>query len=232
MRLDEYIRRIPQPILVLVVLSIALGFFVISNPLKDECDVKIKIFEKDMRGILISVRGSDNKTKFAQIDYWKKNCKTGNSLGACSDYFMGLRRLADSLRLVPDKCMVRYVEDNPGFPNQILDGIKVFVLAAWGEAPPMNVQSRAGWLTSADITTFCRLKIFIEKIYEPEDIKSFRSKLFAELPDAWSDTVSVAERNPELRPKALKSILNPTGSLDSREVYEKSLFSYRCDMYQ
>lgn len=232
MDFNQLVKKIPQPALVIGVLVAALAIFVVSNPLKDECEIKIKIFEKNLHGSLISVRGADKKTKFAQIDYWKENCRMGNSLGACNDYFTGLRKLADELRLVPNKCMLTYIEDNEKFMGQVLDGIKVMALVAWGDAPPVNIQSRLGWLTSADVTTFCRLKTFVEKTHEPEAFKAFRSQVYAEFPDAWPAALSIEERNPELRPKALKSLTNPQGRLEAREVYERSLFSYRCDMYQ
>ncbi len=232
MGLDQFIARVPKAVLVIVVLTMALIFIVVMNPLKDECDVKTDIFLKEMRGIITSVRVKKNKTQFAKLNFWKDRCRDGNTVGACEEYFTGLNKLTTALSVFPDKCQLKFIEENEAFPKYIYDAIQVMALVAWGERPPSGPSERLGWLTEAHLKTFCRLKKTFATLTSEEDLQSLRSKIYSQYPDSWPEAVDPEAKKPEDRPKALKSALNPTGTLDKDKVYERSLFSMRCDLYQ
>ncbi len=232
MTLDQLISKIPKPVLVFGVLSVALLIILFNNPLKDECEVKTNIFLKEMRGIITSVRVKKTKTQFAQITFWKDKCKDGNTAGTCDDYFKGLAKLTTALSTLPEKCQIRFAEENESFVKTIYEAVQIMALAAWGEKPPPSSAERFGWLAEIDLKTFCKLKNVLMLLTTEEDFDSLKEKIFMQYPDEWPEKVTEDLRLPEERPKAYKTLLNPKAPLDKKKIYERSLFSVRCDLYQ
>lgn len=231
MSIDQIISKIPKPVLVVGVLVVALVVIVFNNPLKDECEVKTSIFLKEMRGIITSVRSKD-KTQFAQISFWMDRCKQGNSLGACEDYFSGLKKLTTALSVFPEKCQEKFSEENEAFTKNLVSGLVVMSLVAWGEKPPNGMSERAGWLTEVDLKTFCRLKKTLLLLSGEEQLAAVKNTVYAMYPDAWPEKLPIEARDPERRPLAWKTEENPTGKMDQKQIYERSLFSIRCDLYE
>lgn len=239
MNINDILGKIPKPILVLGSISLALVFIVLNNPMTDECEVQAKNFERNTKGLLYSTKVK-NKTQFAKLNPLRDICRDGNSIGACSDYFEGLRKVSSEFNLMNDNCKLKYSEANEGFLPQIRSGIKVLALVAWGEKPPAGPAERLGWLTEPDIRSFCQLKKAYVKITGEESYQLIRDEVYREYPDQWAETsIPVSsggeqiedKRLPENRPKAMKTALNPKGKFSNREVFERSLFSIRCDLY-
>ena len=232
MNLDQLISKIPKPLLVFGVLAVALIVIWVNNPLKDECEVRTDIFLKEMRGIITSVRVKKAKTQFAQLTFWKDKCKEGNTAGTCDDYFKGLSKLTTALSAFPDKCQSKFAEENEFFGKTIYEALQIMSLAAWGEKPPVSAAERFGWLSEREIKTFCKLKSTLMLLIPEEELEGLKEKIYSQYPDEWSEKIPVDLRIPEDRPKAYKTTLNPTAPLDKNKVYERSLFSVRCDLYQ
>ncbi|MBY0555523.1 hypothetical protein K2P97_13410 [bacterium] len=245
MDLNALLQKIPKPVLVVGILVIAIILFVLNDPLKDECEVQTSIFEKKTEGILSAMK-KNRKIQYAQINYWRDRCRNGNSIGSCDDYFEGLRVVASNLRDVKDNCQIKYGEQNANFTQQITQGLQIMSLVAWGEAPPPGIAERIGWLTESHIRTFCYLKKTFILLAGDESYIALRSKVYREYPGEWSeeDKKKIAEKEAtaasgdesrrfldENRPRALKSVSNPSGKLTQDEVFERSIFSIRCDMY-
>ncbi|MEK6627614.1 MAG: hypothetical protein AABY53_03225 [Bdellovibrionota bacterium] len=254
--LNQIIQKIPKPVLIVGVLVIAIVFFVYNDPLRDECEVQISIFEKKTAGLLSSIRNKNKKTQFPKIEFWKNRCRAGNSIGSCSDYFEGLRFITKELREVKDSCQINYSVQNEKFLNQITQALQIMSLVAWGEKPPAGMAERIGWLNETHIRTFCYLKKTFILIGSEESFLVLRDKVYKEFPGEWSekfdfnklvqsstadnkaesddddeDGVDVAKLVAENRPRAYKTNLNPTGKLKNEEIYERSIFSIRCDLY-
>ena len=230
--LDDALAKIPKPILVLGVLALALGLIVYQNPLSDGCEVEITNFTREVTGLLTDYKTSKAKTQFAQINFLRDQCRQGNSQGVCVDYFKAIKRIADAVRASSNKCYPALQEDYPKLIGVLADGVKIMALAAWGEQPPDGIAQRLSWLTEGDIYAFCRSKNKLIELTSQEDFKSLRQATYSEFPDRWPDSVPLAKRAEIPRPRALKSPSNPSGSLDEPGVYERSLFSLRCDLYQ
>ncbi len=233
MNLAQIIARIPKPALVFGVLAIALTVIVFQNPLRDECEIKTEIFLKSMRGIAASGK-IKTKIQFAQLGFWRDRCRDGNSAGACEDYFTGLKKMSLALKTFPTKCFAKFTEDenNTWFVNSIMQALRTYSMVAWAEKPAIGPGERLGWLTEQELTTFCSLKkTYIEAAGE-EKFAGLRQSIYEQYPDAWPDTVPEDSRLPENRPLALKTAANPRGTLNKNEVFERSLFSIRCDLYQ
>ena len=233
MNLVQKIANIPKPALVFGVLGLALLLIVFKNPLRDECEIKTEIFLKSMRGIASSGK-MKAKTQFAQLGFWRDRCRDGNSSGACEDYFTGLKKLSSAAKTFPTKCYPKFLEDenNAWFVNSIAQAIRTYALLAWAEKPPSGPGERLGWLTGNEVTTFCSLKNTYLEATDEEKLAALRSSVYEQYPNVWPDTVPEDSRLPESRPLALKTAANPQGTLNKNEVFERSLFSIRCDLYQ
>lgn len=249
MNLDELIQKTPRPILVLVVLMAGIAFFIYNEPLKDECEVQSAIFKKNMAGLLTSTK-VNKKVQFPQLKiYWKDRCKEGNSIGSCDDYFEGLRKMSAELKRMNDNCQLRLSEESEDLATVVSHGVHIMALVAWGEKPPEALSGRAGWLNESHLRTFCYLKDRYKHLAGEEALLSLRERVYREYPDNWPEqtdfnklleTTSSASGSQsgksdrpvdQVRPRAYKTQLNPTGTLTKEDIYQRSLFSIRCDLY-
>lgn len=237
MDINELAQKIPRPLLVGVILIVAIVFFVYNDPLRDECEIQTSIFKKKTEGILSATK-KNKKTQFAQLNYWSQRCKEGNSIGACEDYLEGLRFVVSELREVHDNCQVKYGIEEPQFVKQVQQAIQIMALVAWGEKPPSGLGDRAGWLIESQLKTFCYMKKTLILLAGDEYFKSLREKVYREYPDKLPELkegelekVDIKNFTSENRPRAYKTAANPSGSLTKEQIYERSIFSVRCDLY-
>lgn len=232
--LDDAIAKMPRPLLVFLVLAGALAFIVYQNPLSDGCEVEVSNFSREVRGVLKGYRTNtkDKKIQYAILDYAREQCKEGNSQGSCEDYFKAVKRVADATRVVSPKCYPKLKAETAELVGALAMGIRIMALVAWGEKPPEGIGQRLGTLTEGDIYGFCRAKNGLIALTSLNDYKSLRTSVYREFPDRWSESIPIEKRAEIPRPRALKSTQNPSGTLNEDEVYERSLFSLRCDLYQ
>lgn len=249
MDLNQIIQKVPKPVLVIGILVVSIILFVYNDPLRDECEVQTSIFEKKTQGLLSSVK-KRGKVQFAQINYWRDRCKAGNSIGSCNDYFEGLKSVTKELREVNENCQVKYSGQNENFLKQITQAVQIMTLVAWGEKPPAGIAERVSWLNESHVRTFCYLKKTFILIGGEESFLLLREKVYKEFPGEWSEKfdinklvaantdktkkendVDVEKLVAENRPRAYKTPVNPSGTLTKDQIFERSLFSIRCDMY-
>lgn len=228
---QEIIEKIPKPVLVIGILLLALGLILYSNPLQDGCDVQVNNFTRVVRGILTGYKNKSQRTQFAQIENFKISCREGNSQGSCENYYDGLKKITDGLKLVDDKCVPKLNESFENLKKVLSNGIQIMALNAWGDHPPAGTSERLGWLVESDIFTFCRLKTQLIRTVSDEEYKSLRARTYTEFPEAWPESIPIAQRSELPRPTALKSEVNPKGTLPEEEIFKRSLFSLRCDLY-
>lgn len=230
-KLDDAIAKMPRSLLVFLVLAGALAFIVSQNPLSDGCEVEITNFGREVRGIITAYKAKKGK-QFATLFYALEQCKEGNSQGSCEDYFKALKRVADATRVVSPKCYPKLKLEYENLTQILATGVKVMALVAWGEKPPEGIGQRLGTLTEGDVYGFCRSKNGLVQLTSLEEYKGLRAAVYREFPDRWSENLPLEKRAEIPRPRALQSISNPTGTLKESDVYERSLFSLRCDLYQ
>ena len=230
MTLDDLVKIVPKPILVLSLLVLSLMIFVYSDPLRDECEIQTSVFQKKTLGVLSAVK-KHGKIQFPLINYWKDRCKQGNSIGSCEDYLEGLRGLTKELHEVNEKCQISYNAQNEGFGVQVSQALQIMALVAWGEAPPAGVSERLGWLTEANVRTFCYLKKTFILLTDEDSFFALREKVYREFPDRWPENLDLERRLAENRPRAFKTSSNPNGKMIKEMIFERSLFSIKCDLY-
>lgn len=230
MDLNQLLQKIPKPLLAVIVLAISIALFVYNDPLRDRCEVESALYKKKMAGILYATK-INGKIQYPKINYWRENCKEGNSEGSCREYLEGLRLMVRELKTMSPQCQMHFNLNNDNFLPQISSALQILALIAWGEEPPAGLAERAGWLNVSQLQTFCYLKSLFLQIADEESYLALRAKIYREYPDKWPETIPLDERAPESRPRAFKTNMNPTGSLKESDVYQRSLFSLRCDSY-
>lgn len=241
-QLQTLLNKIPTPLLVFSILVISIGLMVYNNPLKKGCEVEIDNFARDMRGVVIDTRDKKKNMVVSTLKPALQFCRNGNSAGACEDYFRSLNKFTDSVMLTKSECLVNLANDEK-YEKVVLpvmkEGLRVLSLLAWGSKPPSNVTERTGWLTIREVSVFCRLSSKMEELVGAEELDKIRNSVFAEYPDAMDERMIEAgqsfneeERKNFARPRALRSASNPQGSLNANEIFERSLFSIRCENYQ
>lgn len=230
-KLDDAIAKMPRSLLVFLVLAGALAFIVSQNPLSDGCEVEITNFGREARGIITAYKTKKGR-QFATLFYALDQCKEGNNQGSCEDYFKALKRVADATRVVSPKCYPKLKLEYENLTQILATGVKVMALVAWGDKPPEGIGQRLGTLTEGDVYGFCRSKNGLVQLTSLEEYKSLRASVYREFPDRWPENLPLEKRAEIPRPRALQSVSNPTGTLKESDVYERSLFSLRCDLYQ
>jgi hypothetical protein len=231
MTLIDKINQIPKPILIVAVMSIGLALIIYSNPLVDGCQNEVKNFGRDVRGLLRGFQNKKEKTQFAMIPSQKLACRQGNSPGACENYFQSLKKIAFSASRLEPQCMQNLVEEYNNFLPEVSEGIRTFALIAWGAVPPKDTSMRLGWLSQGELYTFCRLKRILQDQLAEEEFLSFRLDIYRNYPQEYPEGLDVEKKILMERPKALRSESNPEGTLTETEVFERSVFSIRCDLY-
>ena len=229
--LDDKIAKIPRPLLVVAVLVLGLAFIVSQNPMQDGCEIQIKNYTRDVKGLLVGFKNKSGKIQPAQIDIFRNMCRQGNSVGSCENYYSGLKKIVEGLKSVDQKCTSKLLEAYPALIRVMSNGIQVMALNAWGEKPPASVSDRVGWIGQSNIYTFCHLRHQIERLASFDEYKKLRNLTYQEFPDEWPAAVPIDKRVEVDRPKALKTPVNTKGSLSEDEVFKRSLFSIRCDLY-
>ncbi|AGH94988.1 hypothetical protein [Pseudobdellovibrio exovorus] len=250
MSLDSLIQKTPRPVLIGVILIVALAFFIYNEPLKDECGIQGDKFKKNTAGLLTATR-VNKKIQYQKILYSSVRCKKGNSIGSCSEYLEHLRLLVRELKSVSPKCQEPLIKDHPSLAAQMTQALQIVPLVAWGEAPPKGLAERAGWLNEAHLRSFCYIKDAFIRLVGIESFEKIRDGVYLEYPGEWPENFDVnkiiptptakkTEQDDEIdlnriidqnRPRAYKSAANPTGAFTKDEVYERSLYSIRCDLY-
>ncbi len=152
-----------------------------------------------------------------------ESCYIGRSSGACYDYFQILKGLARHVHSAATECRSK-VFAIPDIKSRISEGIENLVLLAWGDFPPESPNERFGILQEADISLFCYLKSAYVFGSNESSWNELRKKMAKKLP---GEKVKLPDD-----PKAGLATPRPASEvLSELEIWNKSLFSIRCENY-
>lgn len=219
-------------VLLVAVLVIVLVVLFVSNPIRNKCDNQADSFLKGINKSFFVQKDSTKKHRiFPMVGKFKNKCTEANSPAACDDYFQLLSEIAYELKFVENECLEALGGVEFDLEGALRSGIKIMALVAWGAKPPQAVEDKIGWLNMNQLKTFCALVNSYELIFGAEQFADLKNKIYSEYPDEWPAQVSMDQRDPGIRPRALKTQNNVSGQLDLKAVYEKSLFSLPCQRY-
>ena len=208
--------RLPRAFLAFCAVSAGLAFIVLQDPPFDMCDGQIKNF----------------KSKQEAVGDWikvTKECRSGNTPGACYPAFAYLRRLLENFRLIAAECenalaalsFIAGFEEKPppskGLPPAkekkrykakalLQEGMELMVRLAYTEKEFHGKADKFNWLSSPDMHLFCRLKDRMTVYYG--------SQAFADFENATLDTLTSDKK------------------LSREEIRKRSIFSEWCGNYR
>ncbi len=226
--MDEFINKLisslPKPILALLVLAIAIGVFMIISPPHSVCDSQEVTFRELQAGNIFSREGAKKNTKIpARLARAKESCQLGNSAGSCYEYFEVLKKIADDINKANSECAPQLLNISE-VKSAITDGVEVMARLAWGISPPESGLNRFGWLQESEIATFCRIKNVYVNAMGEETWTNLRRKIFAKLPGEEAPLSELPDQAPIEGKKA-------TALLSEEEIWSRSLFSVRCEIF-
>lgn len=224
------LQNLPRFVIILGVFAIGVVFFVLIQKPHTKCDSQVELLRKSEAGWIFS---KDNKGITHPSLYIKtlENCKLGMaSLGACFEYFRVLRHFVTDLQNISMECGPDLMEI-PEAKNALVEGLRMMVQMAWGENPPAKGSPVGGKLESPDLALFCALKENLLRYAGPEVWESLKNSTYLKLPGEERKFESGSGHrtlclNCDNLPNAVKAM----GGVE--EVFPRSLFALRCDLYR
>lgn len=220
--MEKFINSLPKPVLALLAILLGIGFFMMFNPPHTVCDTQAEALHESLRGELFPSQIKKN-TIPPSIVREKEACQLGNSAGSCYEYFTTLKTIAGTIAKGSSECAAQ-LYDIKEVAAAMNDGIELMVRLAWGVKPPEPGIERFGWMQDAEIATFCRLKNIYTRAHGEEAWTALRQKIAAKLPGEEIPP-SVDPTQASVEPKKATAVLS------EMDIWNRSLFSVRCDVY-
>lgn len=188
----------PQLLLGFIVILIVMGITVYRDPPTTQCDIQLEQVKNRLKKGFY--RTYDRGKFESGIPRAFKKCLQTNSPGGCLDLFKRLDFFEEQVRTVPTHC-------GPSEPAQfvrkgLIKALRLMAQIGWGEKPPVNKYNTTAWLETTDLGLFCRMKRQFVRLYGKNTWKAFAWSVIPKLPEATT--------------------------LEKRDQWNKSLFSYPC----
>lgn len=216
---------IPKGLIVGAVLVVGILGVILFNPPHRQCESQIEVIRQLQKGKVFSGMGK-TMARSPRVLKDIETCKLGNSPGACFELFSTLRGLARDLQGLPLECAedLRSVGEIRG---SLFEGMSLMTQIAWGEVPPEKAVSsvRQGWLEASDLALFCTLKDLYTRFFGKEEMDQVRASIMSKLPGEAAIFTNGACVNCEFRKTAPQAMA-------IEEVWSRSLFAVRCDLYR
>ncbi len=217
------LNQIPRPLLVFAALLTGIFLiFLIQEP-HSVCNSQLETFKLAQAGLTYP-RENEGKTRPAAFDRLLETCKMGNSPGACYELFVLLKKVNRDLEASPQECLPE-LGSAPEIQRALVKGLQLMVQIAWGDRPPeAGGSAKTAWLEATDLALYCQLKANYMKAYGQEEWENFRLSVQQTLPGE----APILENGQCLNCQTMKKA---SEALSPEEIWSKSLFSVRCDLY-
>lgn len=206
--------------LVLVGASFAIFFL---NPPHSACESQIDVVKDRLKGRLFPGKARKSAVPPAYIAQLE-NCKMGNSPGGCYELFRTMRLVHRELANLDFTC-----NETLGGITEVRQSLRavmaLLVQVGWGEEPPRPGEPQRSWLETSDLGLFCHMRDLYMRYYGKEELDKFMEFVFSDLPGEPPIFEGSTCANCEFRKKA-KDVLS------KEEMWARSLFSTRCDIYR
>lgn len=217
------IEQIPRWVIVLGVLILASLTIILLDPPHSPCQSQIKIVKDKLKGRLFPGKAKKAELPPAYVAQME-NCKFTNSPGGCYELFKTMRMVNRELLNLEFTCN-DYMGEVTEIRQSLRAVMKLMTEIAWGEEPPQPVDPSRAWLEAADLSLFCHMKDLFVRYYGKEELDLFIDRVFAELPGEAPVFEGTTCANCDFR-KVAKDILS------KEEIWARSLFAVRCDVYR
>lgn len=182
LKMDRFFANLPRDMLALLAISGGILFIVFSDPPYTVCDSQKELIKKSQEKFLYK----DPKSKFLKTTKYEQlrdHCRASNNPGGCYELFQQIKTMLVDLSTINQECQAavgRISEIN----KALWDTLELILRLAWGEKPPEAYHAKFGWLDTADISLFCKLKSRVSTVYGEDAWVRFREKMMLELPGA------------------------------------------------
>ncbi|QDK46501.1 MULTISPECIES: hypothetical protein [unclassified Bdellovibrio] len=221
--MEKFLNSLPKPVLVLGALIIGIAVVIGFQPPHTVCDTEEEALHDVLKGKLFATQVKKITTP-PSILREKEACQLGNSAGSCYEYFSTLKAIADAVSKSSSKC-AKQLYDVKEVTVALNNGIELMARLAWGVKPPEpGSMERFGWLTDAEIATFCRLKSTFIRANGEEAWTELRNAVSAKLP---------GEEVPQTPEGTIATVTPRKASavLTEVDIWNRSLFSVRCEVF-
>lgn len=222
--MEQLINSLPRPLLAVLIILAMVLFMWVSNPPHTVCDSEMEQKRVALTG-LIFPREFKKMKEPPKLQAAKEACQLGNSAGSCYEYFDILREVAAQMSGSTSECAPRYFEI-PEIKNTLRDGLEVMGRIAWGAFPPEPASmQRFAWMQEAELSTFCRVKNAYMRGAGEAAYEELRKKVFGKFPGETPpvDAAVGEDVAPSVKPA--------TEIYSEQEIFERSLFSVRCESF-
>jgi hypothetical protein len=201
--LQQKIAALPRPALVGAILIIGILLLFLIQPPHSVCDSQLTVIKASQTPFLyLDPKKKYNKTTGYEVS--SKNCRDGNSLGACLDLFGGVQKIIQDVSASNPECIAD-LADTAEIRKVFKETQELMVELAWGNKPPESTYDKFGWLDNNHMYLFCQLT----DIRQKADGK--------EAWDAWRENVMASLPNP--------------ANLQRADIWRRSIFSATCTNY-
>lgn len=198
--MDNFLNSLPRAILVGGALALGLFLIFVMNPPHTKCDAQFEIFKNSQTPFLFK----DPQKKFmdeTQLQTTMAVCKDRNMPGSCFRFFEGLKLLVKDIKTISYDCRPKILSKSE-VSSSLWQSLGFIFELAWGKNPPQSYLDKMGWLDSLHVNVLCDLQALVKESFSEADWEAFREKTLANLPGA--------------------------ATLDRREVWNRSLFTLKC----
>ncbi len=228
--MDKFLSQFSKSTLAVVSIVGGILFIVLSQPPVSVCDTQMQFIQTSQKLLLykdtakkgvrakhicyrkvdplISLGKSENRAEeeyaCSKFESLRDRCKKTNDPGGCYELFNNVKVLLTDLDTLTRECPSA-AGSVPEVQKAMWDTMNLLVRLAWGEKPPSAYHAKFGWLDTADISLFCKLKARIQNTYGESSWNKYRDKMMKELPGA--------------------------NNLARNEVWDLSIFSENCGRY-
>lgn len=203
MDLNQKLQELPRWALVGGILVIGIFLILLIQPPHSVCDSQFAVIKASQTPFLYL----DPKKKYIKTTSYEasyRNCRNGNSLGACVDLFAGVQKLMQDVRASNPECITN-LGDKTEIRKVFRETQELMVELAWGNKPPESTYDKFGWLDNNHMFLFCKLTDLRQKASGKEAWEAWREKVMASLP-------------------------NPA-NLQRADIWRRSIFSASCTNY-
>ncbi|MCM2280870.1 MAG: hypothetical protein NDI61_03375 [Bdellovibrionaceae bacterium] len=200
--MDQLIASLPARVVAIAAIVLGFLFFMLNDPPKTVCDIQLEVFQKEQEKFLYPAAKGVRKP---EIDKDLEMCRLGAGPGGCFELFRKLRKLAVDIENIPRQC-TEDAAQRAEIRKGIWGSLKLMVMLAWGERPPLTYVQKNGWLDASDVALYCRLKQQAVELFGREAWMGFRDSSTKDLPGA--------------------------AQLTREQIWQRSLISTACENYR
>jgi hypothetical protein len=222
--MENFFNSLPKPILAILVIAVAIIFFMLNDPPNTVCDVQAGNLKESLRGKLFPAIVNKNRIP-PMIGPAQEACQLGNSAGSCFEYFSILRKTANDIKNYSSDCRSELVSI-PEVRKALRDGVTLMVKMSWGSRPPEPGMARLGWLSDSELGLFCMIKDIYVQSFGEEAWSEFRLSIFKELPGDVPHGKSPGSSDLVSEP------LRAMETMAEKDIWARSIFSVRCENYR